>query len=427
MGQDEVEYNKDKDEEEAIELYTLISGRIQEDYVYKLDSYDISDPYSEIILEYCDWEDYRNLTEYKNSLVKSSDYYRTVSTKYTIDDLKAAIEEFTSESQYYWHLDQMECNYKKMIDERLSIDEKKACALVLSYYTGFKDGSDRLNRNTNVLTRGLNSETITKKWNDGVHFYPIIYFLTKAISSLPLYWGYTLRCVHLTKQQAFSYKPGTIVTWMQWSSSKIGQEPAEDFAKRNTWFYIYSFSSREISQFSIYSEEKEALYPPFSHFLVFKNEIREHKHHIYMRQIEIGLCPNNIIWVDDNILNSDWENKNLMEIAYYNSKHLKIIPKINTETALSFIKSFKSFINSGTTNYKIMSDMARNNENHAENAGARLVKYLQNSGFGHLEIMIFTSSVQFAIDELRKLKVKMGDNIKITSEINEAILFLTSD
>ena len=50
-----------------------------------------------------------------------------------------------------------------------------------------------------------------------------------------------------------------------------------------------------------------------------------------MRQIEIGLYPNNIIWVDDNILNPDWENKTLMEIAYYNSKVLKIIPKITTE------------------------------------------------------------------------------------------------
>ncbi len=29
-----------------------------------------------------------------------------------------------------------------------------------------------------------------------------------------------------------------------------------------------------------------------------------------MRQIEIGLYLNNIIWVDDNILNPNWKNKN---------------------------------------------------------------------------------------------------------------------
>ena len=80
-----------------------------------------------------------------------------------------------------------------------------------------------------------------------------------------------------------------------------------------------------------------------------------------MRQIEIGLYINNIIWVDDNILNPDWENKGLMEIAYYNSKILKIIPKISTETALAFIKSFKEILFSTSTKYKIMSDMTRNN------------------------------------------------------------------
>ena len=103
-----------------------------------------------------------------------------------------------------------------------------------------------------------------------------------------------------------------------------------------------------------------------------------------MRQIELGLYLNNIIWVDDNILNPNWENKRLMEIAYYNSKTLKIIPKISTETALAFIKSFKSFLNNKNTKYKIMSDMTRNNESPSKNAGARFVKYLQDYGFGYL-------------------------------------------
>ena len=58
---------------------------------------------------------------------------------------------------------------------------------------------------------------------------------------------------------------------------------------------------------------------------------------IYMRQIEIGLYINNIVWVDDNILNKDWENKGLMEKAYSIKRDLKIIPKITTECALGFM------------------------------------------------------------------------------------------
>ena len=116
-----------------------------------------------------------------------------------------------------------------------------------------------------------------------------------------------------------------------------------------------------------------------------------------------------------------------MESAYYSSKILKIIPKISTDTALAFIKSFSSFIESGTTNYKIMSDMTRNNENPSKNAGARLVKYLQDSGFNNLEIMIFTSSKKFALDALKELKVKINKNIKVTTLTEDAIQFLTSD
>ena len=65
--------------------------------------------------------------------------------------------------------------------------KKKVCALVLSYYTGYKDNSDRSSRNTNVLIRGTNVFSITNKWSDGLQYYPVIYYITKALSSLPFY------------------------------------------------------------------------------------------------------------------------------------------------------------------------------------------------------------------------------------------------
>ena len=204
----------------------------------------------------------------------------------------------------------------------------------------------------------------------------------------------------------------------------MGEKPTV-FSNRNCYFHIYSFSSRDISKFSNYTKEKEALYSPFSHFLVFKNEINGGHHNIYMRQIEIGLYPNNIIWVDDNILNKNWENKRLMEMAYYNSRILKIIPKISTETALAFITSFKDIINKEGCVYKIMSDMTRYNESPSDNAGARFVKALQDSGFKHLEVMIFTSSREKALKELKKLNAEMNDKLQVTVNTSDAIKFLT--
>ena len=332
--------------DETAKRYFTVSGRIPPNYAQGLRNYDISDPNSEKFLEYCKWENYREKNSYHNCIAKDSDYYLSINNKYNLEDLKNAIKIFTRDhsDEYPWHIDQMNKTYHKMKSDNLSTDEKKACALALSYYTGKKDNSDRSSRNVNALIRGENDFTKINEWSDGEQYYPVLYYLSKALASLPFYWGYTVRCVDMENDIIANYEPGTVITWLKLSSSKVGKNPAPGFSGRNTWFHIYSFSSREISEFSIYSEEQEALYSPFSHFLVFKKVYSDGKYHIYMRQIEIGLYINNIVWVDDNILNKDWENKGLMEKAYAIKKDLKIIPKITTECALGFIKSFRPFI-----------------------------------------------------------------------------------
>ena len=120
-----VSYNDNQEEEETVALYSIVSGKIKDDYIYQLNNYEISDPNSEKILEYCVWEDYRNLDAYKNCVVKNSDYYRTVTSKYTLSDLKESILAFTSKSEYSWHIQKMEKNYSKIKSDNLSIDEKK--------------------------------------------------------------------------------------------------------------------------------------------------------------------------------------------------------------------------------------------------------------------------------------------------------------
>lgn len=97
----------------------------------------------------------------------------------------------------------------------------------------------------------------------------------------------------------------------------MGGAPESDYFKsRNTYFVIYSLTSRNISEFSPYKEtEREALFLPFSHFLIYKKELENGKNIIYMRQIELGLGIRNVLWVDDNIFNDKWENKSHIEYA----------------------------------------------------------------------------------------------------------------
>ena len=123
-------------------------------------------------------------------------------------------------------------------------------------------------------------------------------------------------------------------------------------------------------------------------------------------------------------MNANWENKGLMETAYSLKRDLKIIPKISTECALAFLNSFKPFILGKTVKYKVISDMNRTNELEPHNAGARLVKYMQDYSFYNIEIMIFTSSAEKAWNELIKLGVNINSSVKITTSSNEALNFL---
>ena len=186
----------------AVDRYTTISGRIPNKYISQLNQYDISDPKSEVMFQYCIWDDYRKNEAYQNCVVKNSDYYLSQTKTHSLQELKDAVKNFCeSSTRYYWHLNQMESNYENIKNNNISIDEKKAFALVLSYYTGFKENSDRTSSNTNAIIRGENSYEKTEKWSDGPEYYVVIYYITKAISNLPFYWGYTIRCIQLTDEQ----------------------------------------------------------------------------------------------------------------------------------------------------------------------------------------------------------------------------------
>lgn len=58
-----------------------------------------------------------------------------------------------------------------------------------------------------------------------------------------------------------------------------------------------------------------------------------------MREIFIGQSNRNVLWVDDNIFDKQWENKLIMEKAIVNDPLLNIIPKVSTECALAFLQS----------------------------------------------------------------------------------------
>jgi CRISPR/Cas system endoribonuclease Cas6 (RAMP superfamily) len=116
----------------------------------------------------------------------------------------------------------------------------------------------------------------------------ILYYLVKGLSHIDFYWGVVVRYIELEEQDMEDYKPGEIMTWLQFSSSDKGGKDMTHFNDRNTTFIISSLTGRSIQNFSnCADQEDEVLFLPHSSFLVC-NVIRDknrRKNKIYLRQV----------------------------------------------------------------------------------------------------------------------------------------------
>ncbi|CAF1090487.1 unnamed protein product [Didymodactylos carnosus] len=227
--------------------------------------------------------------------------------------------------------------------------------------------------------------------------------------------------------------PGCLITWIQFSSSKKGNHVVDSdaFKHRNTFFKIYSLTGRRIRDFSNYPEEDEVLFLPHSAFLVFNHTISHHgeQHTIYMRQVELGLCKWSVLWVDDRIFVKDWQNKSHMENASAKALNLNVhfIPKSCTESALSFLRSpFGQRLKNQTT-FRIVTDMYRDNEQPAHNAGARLIKQIRQMGFQN-PCLVFVGDKQKAEQTIQsEMNSREQKDIRVTTETNDLINFVNFD
>jgi hypothetical protein len=320
------------------------------------------------------------------------------------------------------HENRVALSHSYFLDKNLPLDEAKALAFSLSFYTGTK--SEACSRGASLVARTSNGEAVEVKTQEEMNEAAIIlYYLVKALSYIPFHWGYVTRACKLTFDELNIYMPGCLITWIQFSSSKKGKKgvATQAFSDRNVLFKIFSLTGRSIKQFSNYGEEEdEVLFLPHSTFLVlnrdtqYENEAR--KVVIYMRQVELGLCKWSVLWVDDKIFNEDWENKRHMEYAAVKALDMNVhfIPKSTTESALSFLRSAFGQRLKNRETFRIVTDMNRENEASVHDAGARLIKAVRQMGFNN-ECLVFTSDKRKAENILQsKLNSREQQSVTVS-------------
>ncbi|CAF1189406.1 unnamed protein product [Rotaria sp. Silwood1] len=204
-----------------------------------------------------------------NMIEKGSSYekLKAVCRKYEQTD-GVNIDEVMAE-----HESRANQSYSQFKNKNLSIEEAKALAFSISFYTGAK--SETCSRGARLLAHRNHGEAIEEQIEEEMNEAAIIlYYLVKALSYIPFYWGYVTRACQLTMEELLIYVPGSLITWIQFSSSKKGKKAVGSgaFSDRNTLFKIFSLTGRPIKEFSNYPDEDEVLFLPHSTFLVFNRK-----------------------------------------------------------------------------------------------------------------------------------------------------------
>ena len=137
------------------------------------------------------------------------------------------------------------------------------------------------------------------------------------------------------------------------------------------------------------------------------------------------------MWVDDNIFDEGWGNKQLMEKATTQGARLNVhfVPKSNTDSAISFLRSEFGQRIKDRDSFRIVTDMKRTNESQPSTAGARLIREVRSLGFGQ-SCLIFTGHEESAYNKLREVfGTDRPPGIKVTqneSELEKFVLFKRS-
>ena len=345
--------------------------------------------------------------------------------KFTYERLVSVCSKYEKPAGMEQHIQRSEEKYQYFTKLGFSKTEAKANVLAIAFYTGSK--SERINRASSLVARKGNGEALaTTAEDDGSDTAVLLYYLVSGLSNIPFYWGNVIRACELTEDELKCYKPGHIVSWLQFSSSKKGNQPPNYFAGRNTFFLIYSLTGRPIREFSNFQDEDEILFLPHSTFVVVDHQVHSDSdkivHHISMRQIELGFSKWSVLWVDDHIFDEKWENKKHMEKAASRAlnRNVHFIPKSNTESALSFLRSPFGQRLKNKANFRIVTDMNRSNEHPSDTAGARLIHRVRAMGFAN-RCLVFTSSEAKARRELQKI-LSAQDNVDVFVTVSVSAL-----
>ena len=176
--------------------------------------------------------------------------------------------------------------YKYLIKRGVPEEDARCYAMAIAFYSG--GYSALMSTTANYVLR--KERKIAELYTDDEQLNSdaviVMHYLIKGLSHVDFYWGVATRYVQLEGDDANDYKPGEILTWLQFSSADKGGKNMIHFQERNTVFKINSLTGRAIQYFSnCADDEDEVLFLPHSCFLVCRVVDDKIQRQIFLRQV----------------------------------------------------------------------------------------------------------------------------------------------
>lgn len=211
----------------------------------------------------------------------------------SFDNLVESCRKYDKPEDIEMHREKSNETYTYFTERGVSKEDAKAYSFAIAFYTG--GYSAALNIDATTVARRLvkQDQLYVDQAKIGNRAAMVLYYLTKGLSHIDFYWGAVVRYINLEPEDLADYKPGEIVTWLQFSSSDKGGQDMTHFTDRNTIFTISSLTGRSIRYFSnCADQEDEVLFLPHSSFLVCNVTHDKNRgiNKIYLRQVGHSFC-----------------------------------------------------------------------------------------------------------------------------------------
>ena len=393
-------------------LYLMICGNIR----FNFSSCEISDPNTEVHMHLISWPISDKYIKFFKGDLLSRFYLFTC----PINEFKTYLFQLNEEECIEFFKDHPE-HLQKFEGKGLQKYEIKMMLYAMRFYTGkyslFNNRELAYDIKETFLMRN-NAVPLTKE------IFTINSYFLKGLNFLPIYWGFCIRCLNLSPEEMVQYSPGNIVTWFQFSSSTKGLVPHSGFTDRSCQLIIYSITGREVSDISKFSNEKEVIFLPFSQFLVFKSEIYYGKPTFYLRQIELGIGKNNVLWVDENIFDTQFGYKKFIESTLAHNPLIRFILKTSNNAALPYLESlWGEYQKKDTNSFRIIcNDYCKNDICH-EGAGVRMLNYAISLGFT-CKMMIYSYNIELTWHNLQSDNI-IDKGIIVTNDPQDVLNFIS--